>query len=219
MLYFVLEKAGIGFPKGQTPPDVKHRDPDGDKKVEYRESNRGAQSQWVPMESRDSRVAEETKRTTNPKVLPLGFLFKGQVVNANKMREPRVYLQGAVYYTSAKAGAGELLFRDDADYAYFLGILKERKIKYNFKLYAFCLLPQHYHLLIETSDKNISKIMQALNTSYSLYYNNKYNRQGHLLAGRFQMKVVNKDATLLELTYHIQLNPLRMGLLKAPEEY
>lgn len=163
---------------------------------------------------RDSQVAEENEARLNPKVLPLGFLFGGQ-----KMREPRVYLQGAVYYTTVKAGAGELLFRDDADYVYFLELIRERKIKYNFKLYCFCLLPQHYHLLIETSDKNISKIMQALNTSYGLYYNNKYKRQGHLLAGRFQMRAVDKEATLLELTYHMHLNPLRLGLVKAAEEY
>lgn len=141
----------------------------------------------------------------------MGFLFE--------MREPRTYLKGAVYYTTVRANAGELLFREDADYVYFLELIRERKIKYNFKLYAFCLLPKHYHLLIETQDKNISKVMQAINTSYTLYFNNKYKRQGHLVAGRFQMKVVNKDASLLELTYHIHLNPLRVGLSKMPEEY
>src|SRR4030042_3905105 len=101
------------------------------------------------------------------------------------MREPRVYLDQGVYYTTAKAGNNELLFRDDKDYEYFMELLRSRKEKYNFILYAFCLLPGHYHLLIETKDKNISKIMQAINTSYSLYFNNKYKRQGHLLQGRF----------------------------------
>jgi REP element-mobilizing transposase RayT len=217
MLYLKLESENWGFPKGQT------------------SGNRGTQSQWVLTQSQDSQVAEETKRNKDPKDLPLGFLFTplemtpvqrnrirfltGFTNEKKKMREPRIYLEGAVYYITVKAGAGELLFRDDKDYAYFLDILKERKEKYNFKLYAFCLLPNHYHLLIETKEQNISKIMQAINTSYSLYFNNRYKRQGHLMAGRFQMKVVNKDQSLLELSYYIHLNPLRVGLTKAPEEY
>jgi len=135
------------------------------------------------------------------------------------MREPRVYSEEAVYYTTAKVMNNELLFRDDADYRYFLDMLASRKEKYNFILYAFCLLPTHYHLLIETKDKNISKIMQAINTSYSLYFNNKYKRQGHLLQGRFGMQAVSKDATLLELTCQIHLNPLKLRLAKTIEEY
>jgi REP element-mobilizing transposase RayT len=135
------------------------------------------------------------------------------------MREPRIYLKEAVYYATARAVDNELLFRDDADYEYFMEMLRSRKEKYNFILYSFCLLPTHYHLLMETKDKNISKIMQAINTSYSLYFNNKYHRQGHLLQGRFGMKAVNKDVALLELTYHIHLNPLKAGLVKSPEEY
>lgn len=197
MLYFILEKVKTrDFPKRQTP------------------SNRETQSQWVLTKSQGSQVAEENKSLIDPKALPLGFLF-----GSSKMRETRVYLKGAVCYTTVKANAGELLFREEADYIYFLELLKKRKRKYNFKLYAFCLLPRHYHLLIETKDKNISKIMQAINTSYSLYFNKKYNRQGHLLSGRFKMKVVNKDASLLVLTYHIHLNPKRCGMAKMPDEY
>lgn len=211
MLYFISEKEGCGFPK------VRHKEWRIRQEFWRRQtpSNRGAQSQWVQLKSWDSQVAEENKEIKNPKDLPLGFLFEGH----KKMREPRTYLKGAVYYTTVRAGAGEVLFREDADYVYFLELIRERKTKYNFKLYAFCLLPKHYHLLIETKDKNISKVMQAINTSYTLYFNNKYKRQGHLLAGRFQVKVINKDATLLELTYHIHLNPLRAGLSKEPQEY
>jgi REP element-mobilizing transposase RayT len=196
VLYSVLEKAGRGFPKRQIR-----------RKAE-------TQSQWVLTQSQDSQVTEENKSLKDPKDLPLGFLFGSQ-----KMREPRIYLEGAVYYTTVRASAGELLFREDEDCEYFLDILKERKKKYNFKLYAFCLLPHHYHLLIETKDKNISKIMQAINTSYCLYFNNKYKREGHLIGGRFQMTMLNKDAKLLEATYYLHLNPVRMGLTKIPEEY
>jgi len=194
MLYFQLEREDKGFRKGKSA-------------VRRRRKAFG-----VLM--KDSRVAEETDEKLNPKGLPLGFLLERQ-----EMRKPRIYLKEAVYYTTVKANAEELLFREDADYLYFLKILKQRKTKYNFKLYGYCLLPKHYHLLIETQDKNISKIMQAINTSYTLYFNNKYKRKGHLLAGRFGMKIVEKDASLLDLTYHIHLNPLRAGIVKMPEDY
>jgi REP element-mobilizing transposase RayT len=231
MLYLELESENWGFPirhKAWRTRQYVWREGQIRRKAE-------TQSQWVLMQSQDSQVAEETKRNKDPKDLPLGFLFTpleitpmlrngarfltGFTNEQKKMRQPRIYLEGAVYYTTVRASAGELLFREDEDCEYFLDILKERKKKYNFKLYAFCLLPHHYHLLIETKDKNISKIMQAINTSYSLYFNNKYKREGHLIAGRFEMKLVNKDISLLEVSYHLHLNPIRLGLVKAPEDY
>lgn len=201
MIYFQLEKAKALFlPKRQTSSDW------------------GTQSRWVLMMRQDSRVAEESNEKLNPKVLPLGFLFKGRVT---KMRETREYKQDTVYYISVRSLNRELLFKDDSDYQNFLEILKERKTKYNFKLYAYCFLPRHYHLLIEPSqDANISKIMQALNTSYSLYFNKKYNRTGHLTSGRFESGLFNnKDINLLNASAHIHLNALRIGLVEKLEDY
>lgn len=201
MLYFLLdsENIALGLPKGQT------------------SSNRGAQSLWVPTEVEDSRVAEETDEKFNPKGLPLGFLFESE---AKKMRLPRIYKEETAYYTTVRASNNELLFRDDSDYAYFLEVLKTRKEKYNFKLYAYCLLPQHYHLLIEpTQTENLSKIMQAINTSYSLYFNKKHNRFGHLISGRFKGRLFNKDERLLHQSIYLHLNPLRAGLVQKSEAY
>lgn len=155
----------------------------------------------------------------------MGFLFDG---DTNKMREPRVYKQDSVYHITVRASNRELLFCDDSDYAYFLEILKARKEKYNFKLYAYCLLPKHYHLLIEPTQTEtqgaphsatLSKIMQAINTSYSLYFNKKYNRFGHLISGRFQCRSFNKDGRLLHQSVYLHLNPVRLGLTQKTEDY
>ncbi|RKY29549.1 MAG: hypothetical protein DRP74_08690 [Candidatus Omnitrophota bacterium] len=138
------------------------------------------------------------------------------------MRKPRIHQENTVYYVSVRAGGNELLFREEADYEFFLKVMKERQEKYNFKLYAWCLLPQHYHFLLEPQVKNatVSKIMQAINTSYSLYFNKKYNRTGHLTSGRFRAKVFdNKDAGLLDKAIHLQLNPLSLGITQRLEDY
>lgn len=195
MLYYVIEKEIIGLTKRQIP------------------SNRETQSLLGPDEMSGWPGCRKDRDILDPKGDAFGF-FVGQRI---KMREPRIYLEGAVYYTTVKAGTGELLFQDKEDYEYFLDILRNRKKKYSFKLYAFCLLANHYHLLIETEDKNISKVMQAINTSYSLYFNKKYHRQGHLTGGRFTMRLLNKDTSLLEVSFYIHLNPVRAGITKTAE--
>ncbi len=133
------------------------------------------------------------------------------------MRELRIYKNETVYYITVRTNNHELLFKDNSDYEFFVETLKSRKEKYGFKLYAYCLLNCHYHLLIEPLEgANISKIMQALNTSYTLYFNKKYNRTGHLVGGRFESRLLNKDNNLLGETIHIHLNYL---LLKPSDNY
>ena len=158
-------------------------------------SNWGAQSRWVLMMSQDSQAAEESSKNLNPKVLPLGF-FVGE--HKNKMREPRVYKEDSVYHITVETSIRESLFGDESDRAYFTELLDNRKIKYNFKLHAFRLLHHQFHLLIEPSpDANISKIMQAINTSYSLYFNNKYKRSGHLFSSRYKYELIEKEENLI----------------------
>ena len=202
MLYLKLESENWGFPKGQT------------------SGNRGTQSlRSRPVTERTgSRVAEETKRNKDPKDLPLGFLFGGE---KKTMREPRIYREDTVYQITCRASFHESLFQDESDYTSFLEILKSRKVKYSFKLYAYCLLSQQYHLLIEPlpESADISKIMQAINTSYSLYFNKKYGRMGHLIGGRFESKLFNKDASLLEQSVNIHLTPLQSKAAPTLEDY
>jgi REP element-mobilizing transposase RayT len=137
------------------------------------------------------------------------------------MRPPRIYKEDTVYYITAGASGRELLFQDESDYKEFLEILKTRKVKYNFKLYAYCLVPQHYYFLIEpqAGSASISKIMQAINTSYSLYFNKKYGRIGHLIGGRFESRMFNKDAALLEQTVNMHLTPWQLKATTKLEDY
>jgi REP element-mobilizing transposase RayT len=118
------------------------------------------------------------------------------------------------------ASGKEKLFRDKKDLERFFEILKDRKQKYHYHIYGFVLMPDHYHLIIETHEgANISKVMQALNTSYILYFNHRHRRVGHLIAGRFESRLVKKDRRLLELTRYIHLDPVKKELVKLPQDY
>jgi REP element-mobilizing transposase RayT len=93
------------------------------------------------------------------------------------------------------------------------------KERYKFYLYAYVLMANHYHLLIETREANLSRIMQNINTSYTTYHNVKYKRSGHLFQGRYKSIVVEKERYYMELSRYIHLNPVRAGMVKEPEEY
>ncbi len=93
------------------------------------------------------------------------------------------------------------------------------KERYQFYLYAYCLMANHFHLLLETRLPNISKIMHYIKGSYTTYYNIRHQRTGHLFQGRFKSIIVDKDSYLLELSRYIHLNPVRGGVVKEPDAY
>ncbi len=97
--------------------------------------------------------------------------------------------------------------------------LLRSKEKYNFYLYAFVFMGNHYHLLIETTQPNLARIMHYINSSYTTYSNVKRNRYGHLFQGRYKSILVDKNSYLLELTRYIHLNPVRARLVTKPEAY
>ena len=111
------------------------------------------------------------------------------------------------------------IYTGPSDYNRFLGYVVKAKEKYRFYLYAYCLMPNHFHLLLETQLPNISKIMHYLVGSYTTYYNIRHQRCGHLFQGRFKSLVVEKDCYLLELSRYIHLNPVRAGIVMDPNEY
>ena len=135
-------------------------------------------------------------------------------------RLPRVYVEGAIYYITCRSAHGENLFKENKDYAMYVDILEKYKKELAFKLFAYVLLPQHLHLLIEPSGEvKISEIMRSLNTAYSKYFNAAYNRRGHLFRERFKACLVEKESHSLRLTSYMHLNPLRMGLADSLEDY
>ena len=135
-------------------------------------------------------------------------------------RLPRVYVEEAIYYVTCRGTHGEELFREREDYQMYLELLEKYKKEYGFKLFAYVLLPYHLHLLIEPNrEVGISEIMRSLNTAYSKYFNNRYNRRGHLFRERFKATIVEKQPYLLRLITYIHLNPLRIGLVSDIQSY
>lgn len=141
-------------------------------------------------------------------------------------RLPRIHLEETLYYVTNKASHGQNIFEDAGDYMAFLGLLKKYKEQYGFKLYAYALMPGHFHLLLESSLKQdekeptgISRIMHDLNSSYTKYFNGRYNRKGHLFMARYRAALVEKNPYVLKLTAYIHLNPQRLTITPDAAEY
>jgi len=105
------------------------------------------------------------------------------------------------------------------NYKKFKSLLKEAQNKYGYLLHAYVLMDNHYHLLIETPQANLSKIMHYINSSYTSYINIKRKRSGHLFQGRYKSILIDKDNYLLELSRYIHLNPVRKKMVGKPEDY
>ena len=134
-------------------------------------------------------------------------------------RHLRVEFPGAIYHVAVRMLGDwkketNLLFEDDADRERFLSRLAERVERYHVRLYLYCLLANHVHLVFETPDANCSKFMQALSTAYTVYFNLRHGRHGHLLDGRFKGKLVDGDQYLLALSRYVHLNPVHVGGIK-----
>ena len=134
-------------------------------------------------------------------------------------RQLRIQFSGALYHITSRGNEKKDIFQRDDDRGKFLTYLKEAKERYRFLLYAYALMNNHYHLLIETPLANIAQIMHYINTSYTVYFNRKNRRYGHLFQGRYKAILVDKDNYLLELSRYIHLNPVRANLVTGPEDY
>lgn len=135
-------------------------------------------------------------------------------------RVPRINIKGALYYVTSRGDHEQDLFKSDADYSAYLELLKKYKEQYAFKLFAFVLLPNHIHLLIElTGDCTISQIMHALNSNYTKYFNGRYDRKGHLFQERYKMVIAEKAPYTSSITSYIHEHPVRLGIVKTAGEY
>ncbi|MEW6162861.1 MAG: transposase [Nitrospirota bacterium] len=134
-------------------------------------------------------------------------------------RQLRIEYEGAFYHITSRGNQREDIYWDDKDREEFKKILKRTKEIYGYFLYAYVLMDNHYHLLIETPHANIKQIMQNINTSYTVYVNRRHKRFGHLFQGRYKAFIVDKGSYLLELGRYIHLNPVRAGVVRMPEEY
>jgi putative transposase len=135
------------------------------------------------------------------------------------MRKPRLEIEGGLYHILSRGNNRRLIFGSEDDYRKFLLQLSRQKAKLPFYLYAYCLMPNHIHLLIERRDDAISRVMQGLLTAYSQYYNRKHRRSGHLLQGRYKAILCQSDQYLAELVRYIHLNPVRAKMVRRAQDF
>ncbi|VAX34102.1 FIG00679443: hypothetical protein [hydrothermal vent metagenome] len=134
-------------------------------------------------------------------------------------RPLRIEYKGAVYHILSRGNQGEEIFSDDSDREYFVEILQRAKEKYGIEVYAYCIMGNHYHLLISTPEGELTKAMHFIGSSYGSYLRRYRGLTGHVFAGRYKSLCVEKDSYLLELSRYIHLNPVRAGIVKSPERY
>ncbi len=134
-------------------------------------------------------------------------------------RPLRIEFPGAVYHITSRGNDRKEIFEDDLDRKAFLEILYRVCARYHWLCQAYCLMDNHYHLLIETPEGNLSIGMRQLNGVYTQWFNRIHGRVGHLFQGRFKGIVVQKDSHLLEASRYIVLNPIRAGLIKHPNQW
>jgi len=134
-------------------------------------------------------------------------------------RKPRIEFSGAFYHVLSRGNNRQPIFLNPSDYKNFLACLKGTRERYLFILYAYVLMPNHFHLLLETIQTPLSRIMLSLLTKYVKLFNPLHKRIGHLFQSRYKAILCQKDAYLLELVRYLHLNPVRAGLVNLPSEW
>lgn len=130
-------------------------------------------------------------------------------------RKPRIEFPGAFYHVIIRGNNRQDIFLEEHDYQQFLKRLRKYKKLYFFVLYAFVLMKNHVHMLLETTSTPLSKVMQGIDQSYTQYFNAKYRQVGHILQGRYKAILCDKDSYFLELVRYIHLNPDRAGIINS----
>jgi len=134
-------------------------------------------------------------------------------------RPLRIEYSGAVYHVTSRGNEKKAIYLDDDDRRLFLDILARINERYRWQCHAYCLMDNHYHLVIETEEGNLSKGMRQLNGIYTQTFNRKHGRVGHVFQGRYKAILIDKDSYLLEVCRYVVLNPVRAKMLKEPEEW
>ncbi len=134
-------------------------------------------------------------------------------------RPLRIEFSGALYHVTSRGNQRDAIYVDETDRQLFLDVLAEVCERFNWVLHAYCLMNNHYHLLVETPDANLSTGMRQLNGVYTQRFNRKQGRVGHLFQGRFKGILVEKEAYLQELARYIVLNPVRARMVDCAEDW
>jgi REP element-mobilizing transposase RayT len=134
-------------------------------------------------------------------------------------RPLRIEYAGAVYHITSRGNEKKAVFKTDQDRINFLNTLHHVNNRYNWICHAYCLMNNHYHLLIETPDGNLALGMRQLNGVYTQLFNKLHGRTGHLFQGRYKSILIQKDSHLLEVCRYVVLNPVRAKMVESPEAW
>lgn len=134
-------------------------------------------------------------------------------------RPLRIEYPGAFYHVTSRGNEQKDVFKNQKDREKFLSYLESAATRYGVVIHAWCLMSNHYHLLLETPAGNLSQIMRHINGAYTTYFNVKRKRAGHLFQGRYKAILVEADEYAAELSRYIHLNPVRAQMVAKPEEY
>jgi len=134
-------------------------------------------------------------------------------------RPLRIEFSGALYHVTARGNAQQAIFKDDNDRQGLLKLLQNASERYHWHCHAYCLMSNHYHFLIETSQPTLSKGMKYINGVYTQQFNKRHKQVGHVFQGRFKGILVESEAYLLELARYIVLNPVRARMVRSAKDW
>jgi len=135
-------------------------------------------------------------------------------------RPLRITAPDLVFHVIDRGNNRQLVFREDSDFEYFLKLLKKYKKKLKLKLYHYCLMSNHIHLMVEpTVEGSVSKFMMRLTLAYSVYFNKKYEGVGHVWQGRYKSSLIDKENYFIRCGLYVELNPVRAKLVLRPEKW
>jgi REP element-mobilizing transposase RayT len=134
-------------------------------------------------------------------------------------RQPRPLFAGAIYHVTARGNRGQEIVRDDADRHVFRSLLADAVQRHGWRVLAWCLLGNHYHLLVETPKPNLSAGMHKINGEHARRFNRRHGFSGHLFQGRFHSTVIDSDEYLFATSRYIAHNPVAAGLVKSPSAW
>ena len=134
-------------------------------------------------------------------------------------RQPRLLVPDATYHVTARGNRRQAIFNDDYDYRLLLLIVGDVVARYGWRCHAYCLLPNHFHLLVETPGTTLSAGMHRLNGRYAQWFNDRHGLDGHLFQGRFHSVVIETEGHLLGAFRYILLNPVRASLCSSPDRW
>ena len=134
-------------------------------------------------------------------------------------RPPRIQLAGGIYHVTSRGNRRQAIFHDDDDRRWFLMFRAHVFQRWGWRLHAYCLMTNHFHLLVQTPQANLSSGMQRLKSGYAAYFNERHLLVGHLFQQRFDSRLIESEEHFSETVRYIALNPVRAGLCEHPAQW